>query len=120
MVDDNEPHFLIHQETQTYVSEPIHFQLVQMNKSMFVWVGKQQASMKDLSIAMPPIASQSIPSVTTVLGQDIAEQSRNLGRRLAAKYQQQFFISLDVGNQDDMLVAFVEKKLSAMIKRVLK
>ena len=58
MADDNEPQFIIHQDTQMYITEPIHFQLVQMNKSMFVWVGKQQANMKDLSIAMPPTGTQ--------------------------------------------------------------
>ncbi|KAI9260502.1 hypothetical protein BDA99DRAFT_439653 [Phascolomyces articulosus] len=119
MVDNNEPQFIIHQDTQMYITDPIYFQLVQMNKSMFVWIGKQQPNMKDLSIAMPSFGSQSIPSVTTVLGQDISEQSRNLGRRLASKYHQQFFISLDIGNQDEMLVAFVEKKLSELIKKVL-
>ncbi|KAG2217198.1 hypothetical protein INT45_005407 [Circinella minor] len=119
MANDNEPQFIIHQDTQMYITEAIHFQLVQMNKSMFIWVGKQQSNMKDLSIAMPPTGSQSIASVTTVLGQDISEQSRNLGRRLGSKYQQQFFISLDIGNQDEMLMAFVEKKLSELIKKVL-
>ena len=58
MTNDNEPQFIIHQDTQMFITDPIHFQLVQMNKSMFIWVGKQQANMKDLSIAMPPTGSQ--------------------------------------------------------------
>lgn len=58
MAEDTDPRFLIHQTTQMYLGEPIHFQAVQMNKSVFVWVGKQQANMKDLSIAMPAFGSQ--------------------------------------------------------------
>lgn len=58
MADDTDPRFLIHQTTQMYLGEPIHFQAVQMNKSVFVWAGKQQANMKDLSIAMPAFGSQ--------------------------------------------------------------
>ena len=76
--------------------------------------------------------------MTTVLGQDISEQSRNIGRRLgnkgkehmeaymlkndiivASKYGMQFFVSLDIGNQDEMLIAFTEKKLSEFIKGLL-
>lgn len=58
MAQDTDPRFLIHQTTQMYLGEPIHFQAVQMNKSVFVWAGKQQANMKDLSIAMPAFGSQ--------------------------------------------------------------
>ena len=58
MVDESEPRFLIHQDTHMYITEPIHFQLVEMNKSIFIWIGKQNANMKDLSIAMPPFGSQ--------------------------------------------------------------
>ncbi|CDH51920.1 hypothetical protein RO3G_04605 [Lichtheimia corymbifera JMRC:FSU:9682] len=119
MADDTDPRFLIHQTTQMYLGEPIHFQAVQMNKSVFVWAGKQQANMKDLSIAMPAFGSQTNPAVTTVLGQDISEQSRNIGRRLASKYGMQFFVSLDIGSQDEMLIAFTEKKLSEFIKGLL-
>lgn len=37
----------------------------------------------------------------------------------AAKYGQQFFVSLDLGNQDEMLLAFAEKKLQAFVKSIL-
>lgn len=50
---DAEPRFLIHQATHMYLTDPIHFQIVQMDNSYFVWVGKQDATLNDLSIAMP-------------------------------------------------------------------
>ncbi|KAG0170261.1 hypothetical protein DFQ28_002214 [Apophysomyces sp. BC1034] len=112
MADDDGARFLVHQATHLFLTEPIHFQLVQMNKSMFVWVGKN-ARLNDLSVAMPSFGTQ---ATTTVLGKDVAELSRNMARRLALKYNQQFYVSLDLGKQDDLLNAFVEKKLMLMIK----
>ncbi|KAL1927121.1 hypothetical protein VTP01DRAFT_5084 [Rhizomucor pusillus] len=122
-MEASEPQFLIHQTSHVYVSETIYFQAIQMNKSLFVWVGKQQAKLNDLSVAMPAFGTQvtytSSPAATAVMGLDVSEASRNLARRLAAKYGQQFFVSLDLGNQDEMLLAFAEKKLQAFIKSIL-
>lgn len=78
-----------------------------MNKSLFVWVGKQQAKLNDLSVAMPAFGTQvtytvkrlgqeleaavlndyyenykSSPAATAVMGLDVSEASRNLARRL--------------------------------------
>lgn len=38
---------------------------------------------------------------------------------VASKYGMQFFVSLDIGSQDEMLIAFTEKKLSEFIKGLL-
>ncbi|ORY94744.1 hypothetical protein BCR43DRAFT_331704 [Syncephalastrum racemosum] len=112
-----EPRFLVHQATYDYLSEPLYFQLTQMNASCWVWVGKKNARLNDVSVGMP-IPGQ--PTATTVFGQTVGEASRNIARRLAAKYNQPFYISLDLGNaNDDMLLAFCEKKLSAFVKSVL-
>ncbi|KAI9322417.1 hypothetical protein BX666DRAFT_611919 [Dichotomocladium elegans] len=115
--DAIDPKFLIHQTSHMYITEPIFFQAVQLDKSVFIWAGKQEANLKNLSIAMPSLINQ-IPPSTTVLGQDVSEQSRNLARRLAAKYGLQFFVSLNIGNQDEMLVAFTEKKITEFIKGI--
>lgn len=41
------------------------------------------------------------------------------GPMIASKYGMQFFVSLDIGSQDEMLIAFTEKKLSEFIKGLL-
>ncbi|KAI9305883.1 hypothetical protein BJ944DRAFT_160922 [Cunninghamella echinulata] len=111
----SEPQFLIHQETYDFMTEPIYFQIIQMEKSYFIWVGKSSGKMGNLTMSVPTFGSQSIPSATNILGHDIKEFSQNLARPL--KYGEQFYISLDLSSQDDMLNAFVEKKLNDFIKK---
>ncbi|KAF7722598.1 hypothetical protein EC973_002911 [Apophysomyces ossiformis] len=106
MADADQARFLVHQATHLFLTEPIHFQLLQMDKSMFVWVARLVVEKKKLAI----------PAATTVLGRDVSERSKNMARRLAIKHKQQFYVSLDVGEQDDLLNAFVEKKLMEMVK----
>ncbi|KAI8888049.1 hypothetical protein K501DRAFT_241144 [Backusella circina FSU 941] len=114
-----EPSFLIHQATHSFVSEEIYFQVIQMNKSMFIWIGKESARLGDMSVAVPPFGNQTSASATTVLGKGVTEQSKNLARRLAMKYKQQFYISLDLSSPDDLLFVFVEKKLTDMLKNIM-
>ncbi|KAL0074071.1 hypothetical protein F4703DRAFT_1370650 [Phycomyces blakesleeanus] len=119
MTEEVEPRFLIHQATHLFVTEPVFFQLVQMNNSMLVWAGKKSGKLNDLSVAVPSFGNHTSPSATTILGQDVSESGRNMARRLALKYKQQFYVSLDTGSQDPMMNVFIEKKLTEMIKMVL-
>ncbi|KAL9546609.1 hypothetical protein MBANPS3_006585 [Mucor bainieri] len=114
-----EPTFLIHQATHMFLADAIHFQVVQMNKSAFIWVGKAEGKLGDMSVAVPPFGAQTNASATTIINKGVSEHGRNLARRLAAKYKQQFYISFDLNSPDDMLFVFVEKKLTELLKNVL-
>ncbi|KAL0087868.1 hypothetical protein J3Q64DRAFT_1465536 [Phycomyces blakesleeanus] len=83
MTEEVEPRFLIHQATHLFVTEPVFFQLVQMNNSMLVWAGKKSGKLNDLSVAVPSFGNHTSPSATTILGQDVSESGRNMARRLA-------------------------------------
>ena len=52
-----EPEFKIYQETHMFMTEPIHFQVTVMRQSVFIWVGKEDGKLGDLSMAVPPFAS---------------------------------------------------------------
>lgn len=38
---------------------------------------------------------------------------------IASKYNQQFYVSLDLNSPDDLLFVFVEKKLTEMLKNIM-
>ncbi|KAI8094754.1 hypothetical protein BDF21DRAFT_331764 [Thamnidium elegans] len=111
-----EPKFLIHQATHMFLSDPIFFQVTQMNKSIFIWIGKPDGKLGDLSVAVPPFGTQTSASATAVIGKDVSDQSKNLS---PSKYKLQFYISLDITSQDDLLFVFVEKKLTELLKNIL-
>ncbi|KAI9485174.1 MAG: hypothetical protein EXX96DRAFT_362 [Benjaminiella poitrasii] len=116
---ETEPQFLIHQATHSFLQESIHFQIIQMNKTVFVWIGKSEARLGDMSVAMPAFGSNMAPSATGIFSKSVSEQSRNLARRLASKYKQQIYVSLDLSSPDDLLFVFVEKKLMEILKNVM-
>ncbi|ORX44914.1 hypothetical protein DM01DRAFT_1328822 [Hesseltinella vesiculosa] len=107
--------FLIHRQTHMFMTDAIHFQITQMTDSNLVWVGRSAGKLGQMSVAVPS-RNETLPSATTILGSDVMEQSRNLARRLALKHKEQFFVSLDLASQDELLLVFVEKKLQEMIK----
>ncbi|KAG2200459.1 hypothetical protein INT47_011439 [Mucor saturninus] len=119
MTDIVEPKFLVHQATHLFLTDPIFFQVTQMNNSIFVWIGKPDGKMGDMSVAVPAFASQTAASATTIMGTNVSEKSKNLARRLASKYKLQFYVSMDLSSPDDLLFVFVEKKLTELLKNVL-
>ncbi|EIE79900.1 hypothetical protein RO3G_04605 [Rhizopus delemar RA 99-880] len=111
-----EPEFKIHQATHLFMTEPIHFQVTVMNKSAFIWVGQSSGKLGDLSMAVPPLATHNTASATILLGKNVSEQSKNLA---PSRYKQQFYVSFDLNQSDDMLLVFVEKKLMELLKNIL-
>lgn len=97
-----EPKFLVHQATHLFMTDPIHFQVIQMNNSAFIWVGKADGKLGDMSVAVPPFgtlvrywiilwllpfANQSAleqrnASATTIINRGVSENGRDLARRL--------------------------------------
>ncbi|KAI7902079.1 uncharacterized protein BX663DRAFT_531466 [Cokeromyces recurvatus] len=111
-----EPNFLIHQATHLFLQEPIHFQIIQMNKAVFIWIGKADGGLGDMSVAIPPFGSNIQPSATTIFSKSTSEHSKNLA---PLKFKQQFYVSLDLSSPDDLLFVFVEKKLTETLKNVM-
>jgi hypothetical protein len=58
MTETIEPKFLIHQATHLFLTDPIFFQVTQMNNSVFVWIGKSDGKLGDMSLAVPPLGTQ--------------------------------------------------------------
>ncbi|KAI7876632.1 uncharacterized protein EV154DRAFT_429655 [Mucor mucedo] len=116
MTDIVEPKFLVHQATHLFLTDPIFFQVTQMNNSIFVWIGKPDGKMGDMSVAVPAFASQTTASATTIMGTNVSEKSKNLA---PSKYKLQFYVSMDLSSPDDLLFVFVEKKLTELLKNVL-
>lgn len=53
-----EPQFMVHQATHLFMTEPIYFQVVQMQGANIVWIGKQAGKMGDLAVSVPAFGSQ--------------------------------------------------------------
>ncbi|CAO3694201.1 unnamed protein product [Umbelopsis ramanniana] len=114
-----EPQLKIHQFTELYSQKPIHFQITEMNKSFMIWVGRPQDGLADLSIAMPAMNKNTQPPASNLITQDMSDISVDLSRRLALRYGQQFIISINIPSDDQMMMAFVEKKITTLLKDII-
>jgi len=114
-----EPRFTIHQHTELFAQKPIHFQVTEMNKSMMIWVGRPQDGLGDLSVAMPATNKNAIPAASNLLTKDMSDVSVDLSRRLALRYGQQFIISINLPSDDQLMMAFVEKKITTILKDII-
>ncbi|KAH8553027.1 hypothetical protein BGW37DRAFT_423416 [Umbelopsis sp. PMI_123] len=112
-----EPQFKIHQYTELYSQKPIHFQITEMNKSIMIWVGRPQDGLSDLSVAMPSINKNTHPPASNLITQDMSDVSVDLSRPL--RYGQQFIISVNIPSDDQMMMAFVEKKITSFLKDII-
>ncbi|RGB37877.1 hypothetical protein C1646_756407 [Rhizophagus diaphanus] len=116
------PRFQVHTFSHLFLSQQIHFQLTILQDSVFIWIGSEgNEILGNLAIAMPsPLrnnSSTSSSSGTTVLSNDVDETSKQLGQRLATKFNKQFFVSINLPpSTDQMMLSFVEKKVLAIIK----
>ncbi|RIA94480.1 hypothetical protein C1645_817974 [Glomus cerebriforme] len=115
------PRFQVYTYSHLFLSQQIHFQLTILQDSMFIWIGSEgNEILGNLAIAMPsPLRNNSsTPSTgTTVLTNDVDEASKQLGQRLATKFNKQFFVSINLpSSTDQMMLSFVEKKVLAIVK----
>eukprot|EP00128_Syssomonas_multiformis_P006189 Colp12_sorted_trinity150504_noHs@15791 len=103
--------------TEQFMDQFMHFQVLALDQSYFVWVGLE-AKMGNLTVAMPPKYS-SMPSASQLMGSPLDEASINLARRLAVATKKQVFVSLNLPVQDSGIAPmFAEKKLLARLKTV--
>ncbi|CAG8540402.1 6266_t:CDS:2 [Ambispora gerdemannii] len=119
------PQIKVYNQSHSYLTTPIHFQLIVLTDSAFAWVASHgNEVLQNLAVAMPPVSyggkdSSLPPAATTLLTRDIDEFSRQLGQKLARKFNKQFFVSLNLSpTTDQALIVFVEKKLIAFIKEI--
>jgi len=77
-----EPRFKIHQKTELFSQKPVHFQVVVMDKSVTIWVGRSPDGLGDLSVGMPAINKNMVPAASNLLTRDMSDVSVDLSRRL--------------------------------------
>uniref|UniRef100_A0A1D1Y1Z8 Proteasome assembly chaperone 4 n=1 Tax=Anthurium amnicola TaxID=1678845 RepID=A0A1D1Y1Z8_9ARAE len=115
------PRFEVHTYSHLFLSQQIHFQLTILQDSVFIWVGSEgNEILGNLAIAMPSPLRNNSPtpsSGTTVLANDVDETSKQLGQRLATKFNKQFIVSINLPpSTDQMVLSFAEKKVLAIVK----
>ncbi|CAO3659929.1 unnamed protein product [Umbelopsis vinacea] len=82
-----------------------------------IWVGRPQDGLGDLSVSMPAANKNTLPAASNLLTKDMSDVSVDLSRPL--RYNRQFIVSINLPSDDQLMMAFVEKKISAILKEII-
>lgn len=91
----------IHNFSASLLDYVVHFHVIQMRDSLFVWIGKKP-QLDNLSVAMCT-KYESIPAVTRLMG-DVSDLTSNtLAQKLARKSKKQCFVSYNLAPVNGLL-----------------
>ena len=96
---------------------PVHFQVLDLGRQLYVWVGTgsaaQAASMDNLALAMPPLASPAglPPAASSLVRGTGDELALGLSRKLAQKLRLPVAVSWCLPAADPLQVAWAQREL---------
>lgn len=105
-----------HQFTDLHEETPVHFQIIRLEKQLFVWMGTQ-ANMGNLCLAMPTRMDPT-PTVTTLLPGPADSDSSSMAQRLAKRTGLPVAASVNLPASSPTLKAWAERRLVAELDRL--
>lgn len=110
----SKPQIQVFDFCENIADKTVHFKLMVMDSSFFVWIGTEP-TLANMAVAMPP-KYENIPSTSTILGSQSEENSASLALKLAKKFKQQVFVSCSVPF-DPQVSLLIEKRLMEELKQ---
>jgi len=103
----------IHSFSDSFQNYRLHFQVVSLKGSFFLWVGTD-AVLGNLSCSLNS-RFDSLPSSTSLFGANDDVRATGLAQKLCAKAKKPVFVSLNIP-PDQMLLPLIEKRIIAEMK----
>ncbi|KAH8028736.1 hypothetical protein HPB51_018218 [Rhipicephalus microplus] len=103
--------FRTHQFSRHFNGNSVHFLVLRMESSFFLWVGSQSGCFKNLSVAMST-AFEKAPTACSLMGDASDLTSNALAAKLAKRTgDRQVFVSYNVPSTDAATVNFVHESI---------
>jgi hypothetical protein len=102
--------FGVHNFVAEIAETPVHFQVLKMENSLFIWIGSGiDPAFSDLGMALNSSYGR-LPLSTRLMGPNTDITSLNLASRLSKKFQRAVFVSYNLPS-DRLILPAVEKRL---------
>eukprot|EP00898_Chlorokybus_atmophyticus_P008935 jgi/Chlat1/9042/Chrsp94S08303 len=88
----------------------VHFQILELDKQVFVWVGHGVPRLGNLHAATPTKFDR-VPSVTTLFGGGANDPAATIAQRLSLKLGKPVLLSYNLPANTPLLQAFAEAQL---------
>lgn len=115
VIEYMKPNFEIHSFSTEIAESRVHFQVLKMEKCLFIWIGSgTDPTFNDLGMALVTSYGR-LPLCTRLMGAHTDMTSLNLASRLAKKFQKAVYVSYNVPS-DRLSLPAIEKQLQEEIK----
>ena len=108
-----DPSLRVHSFSDSLLNYQLHFQVVSLKNSFFLWVGTDP-TLVNLSCAINS-AFDPLPSSTSLFGANDEVRATSLAQKLCTKAKKPVFVSLNIP-PDQILLPLVEKRIVAEMK----
>ncbi|GMH42218.1 hypothetical protein BSKO_10137 [Bryopsis sp. KO-2023] len=89
----------------------IHFQLTDLGRQLFVWVGSDEGQLSNLYLAGLPRQGEQVPPVAALMPGGAACASETFSQRLAARFRKPVSCSLNVPQNLPHMQELIEKRV---------
>ncbi|PHJ16188.1 hypothetical protein CSUI_009997 [Cystoisospora suis] len=106
----------------TYMrTQVIRFLFIRMSQALWIWVGDQKELLADLEAAFPmgSRGGTQAAACTCLFSSNIEASSGALASKLAARFGQPVFLSVNVAGADGPLMIFIQQVLQDKISSIL-
>lgn len=94
------------------LQQQVHFLVIRMTKSFFLWIGDDSKMFSSLSVAMPPLLGSPEAASSKLVGGQHGALSQTISQKLAKKTACQVFVSVSL--------SYCEKQTELdLLKRIL-
>lgn len=99
-----------HRASDVFQDQQLHFQVVVLDRQLFIWIGVEPPRLSNLCMAMPTRLDP-IPSATSLLPGRADDDIISMSQRLAKKVGKPVALSVNLPANQPLMRAFVEKRL---------
>jgi len=97
--------------TDQFLDTSVHFHLLCLRESYFLWIGSGPPVLANLAVACPTKLDKH-PSSAILMGPALKEFNSSLAQRLAKRNGAMFFVSCNLLQHSNELQLFVERRLA--------
>eukprot|EP01117_Protostelium_nocturnum_P016290 TRINITY_DN6412_c0_g1_i2.p1 TRINITY_DN6412_c0_g1~~TRINITY_DN6412_c0_g1_i2.p1 ORF type:complete len:145 (+),score=42.63 TRINITY_DN6412_c0_g1_i2:66-500(+) len=104
-----------HQFSEIYLEHPIHFLVLELKESFYVWIGDTSLA-NNLSLAMKTNYSSEPSTSNIILGSIKSDFETQMAQHLAKRFGKPFFVSSGLATQDPIFQSFAEARVFREMK----
>lgn len=107
----------VHNFSSICLDKLVHFHILELSGSFFLWIGDSSLGFEDLQVACPN-AYEALPPVTTLMG-DLDGPGSTFAQMMSRRFKVPVYLSYNLDASDSSLLMWAQKESIRMLGEVL-